>query len=110
MFSAYFDASGHPNNTSVLAVAGFIADADQWIEFDRNWKEVLNRPDFGISSLHMKDFCHSTGEFAAWRNDEQRRRAFLSALIEIIKIRVRHSFMRTQSISPTTMLSTLNMN
>ncbi len=92
IFTAYFDASGHPDGLDVLAVAGFIAEVNQWIEFERNWKEILNRQDFKVSSLHMKDFCHSTGEFASWKGDEQRRRNFLSALIGTIKVRARHSF------------------
>ena len=92
MFGAYFDASGHPDDTNVFTVAGFIADTVQWTEFERNWNEILNRPDFQVSGLHMRDFCHSTGEFVTWKNDEPRRRSFLSALIGIIKLRVRHSF------------------
>jgi hypothetical protein len=92
MFGAYFDASGHPDDTSVFTVAGFVADATQWTEFERNWNEILTRPDFQVSALHMKDFCHSTGDFAGWKGDERRRRNFLSALIGTIKLRARHAF------------------
>jgi len=92
MFSTYFDSSGHPDDTDVLTVAGFVADINQWIEFERNWKAILERADFQVSGLHMKEFCHSTGEFSAWKGDERRRRNFLSALIGIIKCRMRHSF------------------
>ena len=58
--------------------------------FEKEWKKVL--ADFGVSSLHMKNFAHSTGEFHSWKGDESRRRAFLIALIRVIKKRVRHSF------------------
>jgi hypothetical protein len=92
MFTVYFDASGHPDGLDVLSVAGFIADAVQWKEFERNWNEILKRSDFQVSGLHMREFCHSTGEFALWKGDEQRRRNFLTALIGTIKARVRHSF------------------
>jgi Protein of unknown function (DUF3800) len=92
MFGAYFDASGHPDDTDVFTVAGFAADTAQWNEFERNWNEILNRRDFQVSGLHMKDFCHSTGEFAGWKGDERRRRNFLSALIGTIKVRARHAF------------------
>jgi hypothetical protein len=98
MFTVYFDASGHPDRLDVLSVAGFIADAAQWKEFERNWQEILNRSDFQVSSLHMRDFCHSTGEFASWKGDEQRRRNFLTALIGTIKARVRHSFAHSMYI------------
>ncbi len=91
-FSGYFDASGHPDDTDVFTVAGFVADVDQWIAFERNWNEILNRADFRVGSLHMKDFCHSRGEFASWKGNERRRRNFLTALIGTIKLRARHSF------------------
>lgn len=90
MFTVYFDVSGHPDGTDVLSVAGFIANAGQWKRFEKKWKKVL--ADFGVSSLHMKDFAHSNGEFKSWKGNENRRRAFLSALICVIKERVRHSF------------------
>ena len=90
MFTAYFDVSGHPADTDVLSVAGFIAHASQWTLFEKRWQKVLDR--YGVSSLHMKDFAHSTGEFKAWKNDANKRRAFLSALIGTVKRTARHSF------------------
>ncbi len=90
MFTAVFDGSGSPNDTVALVVAGYVAKVEQWIEFERNWKECLN--DFKVSSLHMKEFAHSRGEFESWRGDEKKRRAFLSRLISIIRTRVQHTF------------------
>jgi hypothetical protein len=90
MFTAYFDASGHPAGTDVLSVAGFVAHASQWTLFEKRWQKVLNR--YGVSSLHMKDFAHSTGEYKAWKGDEKKRVAFLSSLIGVIKQTARHSF------------------
>lgn len=90
MFTVYFDVSGHPDNTDVLAVAGFIAHASQWALFEKRWKKVLKK--FGVSSLHMKEFAHSLGEFKPWKNDAAKRAAFLSALIRVIQNTARHSF------------------
>jgi hypothetical protein len=90
MFTVYCDASGHPDNTKVLAVAGFVASVDQWLEFERNWKDTLNK--FGVTSLHMKNFAHSSGEFSDWKGNEAKRRDFLRQLIANIAVRVRHSF------------------
>jgi hypothetical protein len=90
MFTVYCDASGHPDSTRVLAVAGFIATVDQWLEFERNWKETLIK--FGVTSLHMKNFAHSSGEFSGWKGDEAKRRDFLRQLIGNIALRARHSF------------------
>ncbi len=65
-FSAYFDASGSPDDLHVhyLTVAGFIATADQWTLFDRRWKKILKK--YGVTKLHMKEFSHSRGEFEGW--------------------------------------------
>ena len=43
MFTVYFDASGHPDGTSVFSVAGFIANAQQWIDIQDGWESVLAR-------------------------------------------------------------------
>lgn len=90
MFTAYFDASGHPADSTVVSVAGFVGGESQWMHFERNWQETLD--DFGAKALHMKDFAHSKGEFSMWANDEQRRREFLRRLIGIIRCRASHSF------------------
>jgi len=89
-FAVYFDVSGHPDDADVLSVAGFLAHTSQWALFEKRWKKVLAK--FGVSSLHMKDFAHSTGEFKSWKNNEAQRRAFLSALIRVIQRTARHSF------------------
>jgi hypothetical protein len=92
MFRAYFDASGSPDDlrTAALVVAGFIATAEQWIEFERSWKEVLQ--EFEVSSLHMRCFAHSREEYASWKGNEVKRRRFLSKFISIARTRMRHSF------------------
>jgi hypothetical protein len=89
-FSVYFDESGTKADTIAVVVAGFIAPAEQWIAFERDWNRILSM--FGVSSLHMKHFAHSTGEYTGWKSDEKRRRDFLSRLIGTIKIRAHHSF------------------
>jgi hypothetical protein len=89
-FTIYLDESGSPNDTEAVVVAGFIAETAQWIEFERNWNEVLSR--FGVSGLHMRHFAHSNSEFAGWKGDETKRRDFLSRLISVIRTRVTHSF------------------
>ncbi len=91
-FTAYFDGSGSSNdpNTPVLAVAGFVATTEQWIHFERNWKEVCDH--FGVSALHMRDFAHSKREFRDWSGDTKRRDRFMERLISVIRTRVRNSF------------------
>jgi hypothetical protein len=89
-YTAYFDASGSPDDTIAVVCAGFVAPDDQWVEFNRNWSDCLR--DFGVSALHMRHFAHSFREFATWKGDEDRRRRFLGRLISIVKTRVWHSF------------------
>src|SRR6478609_6701265 len=89
-FTAYFDASGSPNDTVAVVVGGFVAPAEQWAEFDRNWNDCLRH--FGVSALHMRDFAHSLREFESWKKDETKRRRFLDRLISIVRTRVWHSF------------------
>jgi hypothetical protein len=91
-FTAYFDGSGCASdpNSPVLAVAGFIADVDEWIEFEHYWKKVCS--DFGVSALHMKEFAHSKGEFVSWKGDQPKRNLFMSRLVNVIRHNVRNSF------------------
>jgi hypothetical protein len=93
MFTAYFDASGHPAQGAVLSVAGFVAHIDQWIHFEKNWKAALDA--YGVSQLHMKDFGPGAGEFASWKNDKHKRQVFIERLINIIKTRCRRSFVNS---------------
>jgi hypothetical protein len=60
MFTIYFDASGAPDNNAALSVAGFIAKADQWIEFEKNWNDALRA--YGVSEMHMKNSGPGAGE------------------------------------------------
>lgn len=89
-FSVYFDESGTKEDTIAVVVAGFVAQTEQWIAFERDWKRILTM--FGVSNLHMRHFAHSTGEYASWKRNEEKRRDFLSRLIGITKIRAQHSF------------------
>jgi hypothetical protein len=89
-YTAVFDDSGSPNDTAAVVVAGFVAPDEQWAEFERNWNKCL--ADFAVSTLHMREFAHSRGEFAGWKEDEAKRRRFLGRLIATIQIRMWHSF------------------
>ncbi len=90
MFTIYFDESGSPDDTKAVVVAGLLADAQQWIDFEKNWHDALQS--FGVSALHMRHFAHSVGEFNNWKCNEAKRRSFLARLINIVTTRVRHTF------------------
>jgi hypothetical protein len=90
MLKVYFDESGSPDDTAAVVVAGFLASEKQWTEFERNWGDALSH--FCVSRLHMREFAHSLGEFRGWKGDENKRRRFLSRLINVIRSRTLHSF------------------
>lgn len=75
--TAYFDESGHPASTRVVAMGGAIAGPKQWEELRLKWKPTLQR--YGIRVFHMTDFENRQGEFRGW--DEERKRGLLSDLV-----------------------------
>jgi hypothetical protein len=89
-FTAYFDESGTHGDSAALVVSGYVASAEQWLNFDGAWKEAL--ADEGLTHFHMKDFAHSKKEFASWKGDEERRKRFLERLIDIIRQNVSKGF------------------
>ena len=94
MFSAYFDASGHPSDRKVLTVAGFVSTVKKWTRFDVEWSAVLNSE--GIDSFHMTDFVSSRGKFAiGWKGKTERRRLFIEKLAGCLKKNVNKSFRMT---------------
>jgi hypothetical protein len=81
MLTVAFDASGHPTQP-VLVVAGFIASVEDWILFDREWKDRLAYD--GLTSFHMQSFAQSSGVYRTWKKDEARRRKLLADLTGMI--------------------------
>ncbi len=53
-YSAYFDDGGHPDDQPVVLVAGFVAPKEQWLIFEREWREILSP--LGIEEFHMTEF------------------------------------------------------
>jgi len=86
---AYFDASGSPDDSTAVSVGGLLSTPEKWLSFTKEWEGCLEA--FGVSSLHMSQYAHSTGEFAAWKNDEPRRRRFLSGLMYAIEHHIEYT-------------------
>ena len=78
-WAAYFDDSGHPNDQEVVVVAGFIATERNWLLFERDWRDILDKE--GIASFHMTDFEKSR-QWPHGRKDN-----ILIRLVEIIRTR-----------------------
>jgi hypothetical protein len=90
MYTAYFDESGTHDSREALVIAGYVANNQQWQEFDREWQEALE--DVGVTHFHMRDFAHSLREFKYWKGDEARRGEFIKRLVKIIRQNTRRSF------------------
>lgn len=86
MFTANFDASGHPHDPSPHAaffVSGFVSTAGKWTLFEEQWLALL--AEFRIESpFHMTDFEAGEKQYASWKDDRPRRETFLLRAVDII--------------------------
>lgn len=80
MLVAYFDESGTHAESPIIAVAGFLAPQERWIEYEAKWAHVLEK--WGLSVFHMAEYENRQGPYAALTNPD--RIELLGSLIEII--------------------------
>jgi len=81
LYAAYFDASGDSHSQAVLAVGGFVAQAEAWVSWEHDWKMRLNRE--GMVMLHMK-------ELSGWNLLKKQR--LITDLCEITQHHVARKF------------------
>jgi hypothetical protein len=87
----YFDESGKEDDPqfadSAVSVAGYVTTVDSWRDIEARWKAVLDRPEFGVPYLHMKEFAHFKpgSPFESWKGDEPRREALIAALALVVR-------------------------
>lgn len=80
VLTGYFDASGAPDQGTILVVAGFISFESRWLEFERRWNAALR--DAGIGCFHMSELINRKGEFARWQ--QRARERLLNRLGQIV--------------------------
>lgn len=79
VFSAYFDASGDETDTRTkfVSVAGFIASAPVWMNFETRWLQRLRDDEVfdehGYPAFHMVDCANYNYAFSGWRDKESKR-------------------------------------
>lgn len=95
-FSAYFDARGN-KRTSILTVAGFVSRARKWKRFDAEWAGILARE--SVSSMHMTDFVSSRAEYTAWKGETDRRKQFISDLVDCVRRNTNRGFAKSVILS-----------
>lgn len=82
-FSAYFDES-YQDGSPVMAVAGYLAADEMWIEFAERWDEVVQREK--VPAFHWSDLETFNDDFTREKGwDEARRLRVQKELIPIIK-------------------------
>jgi hypothetical protein len=84
VFKAYFDDSGDEKDPqeTVSSLAGWVATAEQWQYFEKNWEKALK--DHEVPYLHMKEFAPRIKDFKKYKDDEESRIALLQSLIRVM--------------------------
>lgn len=91
MLRAYMDETGHSRDEmqKFNGMAGLLAPADRWDEFESRWNATLANKEFRIPYFHMREFefvdglGNRKGFYTGW-SEEKRRRLF-SKLVRHIK-------------------------
>lgn len=92
MFTAYFDASGHPNaKGQAMFVSGFVAPVSRWLKFEREWLDLLKAHKIK-NPFHMTEFIACSEQFASWKHDEPRQLAFYRRALHLIARRTNRAF------------------
>jgi hypothetical protein len=80
ILSAFCDESGTHPNSKVVAVGGFLAEADKWDDFAKEWAPLVATWD--LPYFHMTSFANQTGAYATWTEHTRRQR--LNLLLDVI--------------------------
>jgi hypothetical protein len=82
VLEAFVDDSGNNADSPVFVLAGFVARAETWIAFEKEWKATLEKPP-AVAYFKMKECSALRGQFNGWREPD--RDARLLELVSIIK-------------------------
>jgi hypothetical protein len=81
MLTACFDASGTVHDKPYLVVAGYLASADNWILFEKQWMERLPKD---VKFFRRSECATNTGQFVGWEQRTTEKNNLLCDLIKII--------------------------
>lgn len=68
ILTVYCDESGTHAGSPCTVLAGFLGDANEWVDFEREWAKVLRKHQ--ISHVHAKHLWHRQKEFKEWSDTQ----------------------------------------
>ncbi len=86
MLYAYMDDSGTHEGSHSCVIAGYFGGVNRWKEFERRWKDVLDRN--AVDEFHAREFWkhtaggEGTGKYRGW--SRKKRREFMEELLGVI--------------------------
>ena len=91
VYTAYFDASGNPSDSSALFVAGFISTGRKWSRFEQQGNVLLQEYDIK-PPFHMKEFAPGAGQYESWKSDRGNREKFMADAVRTIRTNINKSY------------------
>ncbi|WNV10924.1 DUF3800 domain-containing protein [Tardiphaga sp. 709] len=102
MLQAFIDDSGWDGNSPVFVLAGYVAKAEQWAAFSKEWQVILDRQEPSrIGVLKTKDIYRNrvpNTSFHGWTDDQ--RDARLKSFIEAINRYAMHGIVSVIPLEP----------
>ena len=82
--TAYYAAGGRQDDASgVLSFLGVATSEDRWASLEAEWEKVLH--EYRVPHFVASEYAGSIGVFDGWRGEVDRRKAFVGALLKVVK-------------------------
>jgi hypothetical protein len=91
MLASYFDESGSHEGARALVVCGLVSTLERWVQFEKDWNEILSLPQFDLEYMHMKEFRGYEGRFAKFKNDLSLQTDLFRRLQSLIRAATLHT-------------------
>src|SRR5690242_6081730 len=88
VFTVALDASGSKDHPA-LCVAGFVSNAQGWIDFTTEWNARLKSD--GIEYFHMQEYLSAQEQFKGW-DDKKKETVGAKLLTDLVGIIKNHAF------------------
>jgi len=81
---AYFDDSNDPRDKrhAILVMGGYVANLDQWKEFETLWQAALDEAQ--VPYFHLKEFGDKNGIYRDLKANPEREREFVRSMVKAI--------------------------